>query len=512
MTPTIRRATRATAIVAALAMTLVACTQINAPNDAGQSSIAGDAVVAALIEPDSPQVAEAEAERKVEGAQVREVTLTAAPTTIDLGGKSVESWTFNGTLPGPTIRATTGDVVRATVVNNLDQDLTVHWHGIAIRNDMDGVPDLTQQPIAPGETFVYEFTAPDPGTYMYHPHTGVQLDRGLYGALVVDDPVQPTADVDVPLLLDDWIEGSDRDPDQIFADLQNGGANMEGMMGGMAGMDHGGTSTDSPLGSDIVDVVYPDYIINGRTADSPQVQDVKVGDVVRLRLVNIGSSTPFRVAFGGGKMTVVATDGYPVQPVQTDALLVAMGERYDVEVTIPSDGAFPVVAEAESQGMQGLMVLRTGDAPLPAADVHPAGLDGDLLTLDDLHATTDVTLEDKSPDRTYELEATGDMMSYNWGVKASEEDGVTLPVRQGDRVQITLTNPNMMWHPFHLHGHTFQVVTPDGDGPRKDTVIVAPGETVTIELDADNPGQWAVHCHNIYHAEAGMVTVLNYLE
>ena len=507
-------------ILAALALVLGAGVwAIIANSGSGTSTTSG----AKVITPSSAQVARAEEQRTVAGAEVRDVTLTAAPTEVDLGGRTVSTWAFNGKVPGPTIRANAGDVVKATVVNNLPDPLTVHWHGLALRNDMDGVPDLTQKAIEPGDSFAYEFTAPDPGTYFYHPHTGTQLDRGLYGALVVDDPAQTRPAKDIPILLDDWIDGTGKSPDDVFDDLKanamdmrssSDNSDMGGMdMGemGMGEMDMGDSSTDSPLGSDISDVKYPLYLINGKDAADPATYSVRAGDTIRLRLVNAASATPFRVAFGGGQMTVVATDGYAVEPVKTDALLIGMGERYDVEVTVPDDGAFPLVAVPEGQTTQALAVLRAGTAKLPMADIRPSRLDGHLLTLAELSATAENALPDGTPDETYQVKLTGNMMAFDWGVSASEADGVTLPVKAGDRVRLVIDNTTSMWHPIHLHGHTFQVVTDDGTGPRKDTVIVTPKSKVTVDVIADNPGQWALHCHNIYHAEAGMVTILNYL-
>ena len=232
------------------------------------------------IGPDSPAVAQAEASRAVAGARTVDQTLTAAAATVDIGGRTVQTWAFNGTVPGPTIRVTAGDVVRARVVNQLSAPLTVHWHGIALRNDMDGVPDLTQAPIAPGASFTYEFTAPDPGTYFYHSHVGTQLDRGLYGALIVDDRAHPAATPDIPLLLDDWLDGTGQTPDEALKQLQSmnmgsgSSSGMDGMdMGSMPGMDMGQSKVDAdhPLGSDTADLAYPAYLVNGRTPAAPAV-------------------------------------------------------------------------------------------------------------------------------------------------------------------------------------------------------------------------------------------------
>jgi FtsP/CotA-like multicopper oxidase with cupredoxin domain len=495
-----------------------------------------DAAAARLVGPDSQAVLRAEEARTVAAANTIDVTLTAAPATVDLGGQTLDTWAFNGAVPAPTIRATAGDVLRARVVNDLPEELTVHWHGIALRNDMDGVPDLTQDPIAPGGEFVYEFTLPHPGSYFYHPHTGTQLDRGLYGALIVDDPGEPATSADIPVLLDDWIDGTGQNPDEVLDGLTS----MPGMDGGsMPGMDHGSgpnmdhgsmpgmdrgsgpgmdmghsdsSTATSPLGTDIADVGYPMYLINGRAPGAADVFPVSAGEQVRLRLINAAASTPFRVAFGGGQMTVVATDGFPVDPVDTDALIIGMGERYDVLVTVPGDGAFPLVAAVEGGDGQALGVLQAGDGALPAVDVRPTQLDGRLLTYDDLQATAEVTLPAGPADRSYQVSLIGDMMSYRWAVDAPQEGGVTMPVRAGERVRLELINNTAMWHPMHLHGHTFQLVTDSGTGPRKDTVNIPPNASVTVEFLADNPGQWAVHCHTLYHAEAGMHTTVSYVE
>ena len=511
---------RAVAVVGVAAVVAGAWAAIGRPWDDDSAPTA--------VTADAPAVADTEAARRSADAAVREIDLTAAPATIDLGDRTVETWAFNGTVPGPEIRLQSGDVVRATVRNDLPQPLTIHWHGIALRNDMDGVPDVTQDPIAPGAEFVYEFTALDPGTYFYHPHTGMQLDRGLYAPLIVEDPAAPSGERDIAVLLDDWIDGTGTNPDEVLADLQAEG--MAGMdMGGMdmGGADEGGdtdgpdmgdmdmgdmggmdmATADQPLGSDTGDVDYPLYLINGRAPAAPAELDVEPGERVRLRLINAASDTPFRVAVGGSRLTVVATDGFPVEPVTVDTLLLGMGERYDVIVTAPADGAAALVAVAEGKDASAMAVLRAGDGDAPAPDTRPAELEGDLLTLDDLTADPAVVLEAREPDRTSTVTLTADMEDYRWGIAVPEEDGVTLPVREGERVRLVITNETMMWHPIHLHGQTFQVT----DGPRKDTVVVGPMETVTVEFDADNPGQWTLHCHNLYHAESGMTTVLSYV-
>jgi FtsP/CotA-like multicopper oxidase with cupredoxin domain len=180
------------------------------------------------IGPTSAKVGAAEQARKTAGAATVDVTLNAAPAEVDLGGVRVSTWAFDGRIPGKEIRAKRGDLLRVQLRNGLPQDTTVHWHGVALRNDMDGVPDLTQAAIKSGNTFQYEFTVPDAGTYWFHPHVGVQLDRGLYAPLIIEDPAEPANyDQEVVVVLDDWLDGTGQDPDTVLTNLlQNG-------MGGM---------------------------------------------------------------------------------------------------------------------------------------------------------------------------------------------------------------------------------------------------------------------------------------
>jgi FtsP/CotA-like multicopper oxidase with cupredoxin domain len=293
-------------------------------------------------------------------------------------------------------------------------------------------------------------------------------------------------------------------------------------MGGMPGMGHGGMGGDgmggmgpggmgeamsSPLLGGAGDVVYPHYLVNGRVPASPASLRGKVGQRVRLRIVNAGSDTAFRVALGGHRLTVTHTDGFPVQPVEADALLVGMGERYDVRFTL-QDGVFPLAASAEGKRGQGMAVVRTSGGRVPPATAQPAELDGQVVTATDLLVAPQARLAERAVERTHDLLLSGSMASYRWTLNGeSFPDADPLEVRQGERLRLRFRNMSMMFHPMHVHGHTFAL---NGNGVRKDTVIVRPMESLAVDLQADNPGQWATHCHNIYHAEAGMMTTLSY--
>jgi FtsP/CotA-like multicopper oxidase with cupredoxin domain len=266
--------------------------------------------------------------------------------------------------------------------------------------------------------------------------------------------------------------------------------------------------TSALLGGDAGDVTYPHYLLNGRLPADPDVLRARPGDRVRIRFINAGGDTAFRVAIGGHRMSVTHTDGYPVAPVDTDALLIGMGERYDVLITL-AGGVFPVVALAEGKDATAFALIRTAGGAAPPASVRPGELDGRIIAYRQVKAADSAKIADRGVDRTIRMELTGGMMAYDWGFNGKPFDPERIAsIRSGERVKIDFVNTTTMWHPVHLHGHTFAVgaVT----GPRKDTAIVLPGQTLAALFDADNPGIWMIHCHNVYHAEAGMMTLLGY--
>ncbi|MEV2278180.1 multicopper oxidase family protein [Nocardiopsis sp. NPDC049922] len=472
----------------------------------------GEGETASLVSPEDPRVQATEEARSATGRE-RRVTLTAAPTEFDLAGTTVATWAYGSSIPGEEVRVRRGDTVVAELVNDLPAPTTVHWHGLALRNDMDGVPGLTQDPVAPGERFTYRFVAANPGTHWFHPHVGTQLDRGLYVPFVVEDPDEPLSyDEEWVVVLDDWLDGVDGTPDDVLAELRQGMGHGSGDGGGPMRM--GSTlmgATSDYLGGDAGDVYYPEYLVNGRPTGDPRTFEAAPGARVRIRFVNAGGDTAFRVALGGHVMTVTHTDGYPVEHTEADALVVGMGERFDVLVTV-EDGTFPLVALAEGKDRTGFTVVRTGGGSAPEADVRPEELDGRVVVATDLTAEEGARLDGGEPDVEHAIDLTGGMVNFNWGLNDRRFDprdptGGVFRVAEGQRVRLTLTNATAMWHPMHLHGHHVQV---GADGPRKDTVNLLPGQTLSLDFDADNPGLWMTHCHNVYHGEAGMMGVVGY--
>jgi multicopper oxidase len=462
------------------------------------------------VGPSSSAIATAEAARPHTGRTVT-TTLTPQPTTIDLGGTLARTLAYGNTIPGPLIRANAGDELAVTVANRLDHPTSVHWHGVAIRNDMDGAEPASAN-IGAGADFTYRFSLAHPGTYWAHPHTGLDTDYGLYLPVIVDDPTEAGGyDAEWIVMLDDWTDGIGKTPQEIYDDLhdQHGMGGMPGM-GGMSGMS--GVGRSELLGGDAGDVNYPYYLINGRIPAAPSTFSAKPGQRIRIRIINAGSDTAFRVAMAGHSMTVTHTDGYPIVPTEVDAVLLGMGERYDVIVTA-GDGVFPLVALAEGKNAVARALLATGAGNPPDAAFQPAELTKRVGTIDTFTATPQVTLGSAKPDASLSAVLAGGMMNYNWTINGRPyPDNQPLTITAGQRATLTFNNMSMMWHPIHLHGHTFQMIRPDGIlGARKDTAIVLPMRQARAVLVADNPGIWMLHCHNAYHQEAGMMTSLNYV-
>jgi FtsP/CotA-like multicopper oxidase with cupredoxin domain len=302
---------------------LAGCQTIAAAADTGATTATSGLAVA----PKTPTVFPAGT------GTIREFDLTAALAPVDLGSGEFQAWTYNGLPVGPEIRVTEGDTIRVTLTNSLPDPTTIHWHGLPVPNGMDGVPGVTQPPVQPGESFMYEFPAWPSGTYWYHPHVGHQLDRGLVGPLVIE-PKNEVGDYDreYTLLLDDWVTVDGGGPE---AALRASG----GMMGGMTGrsMMGGGFfqgNGDSPL----QEPIYTTFAVNGLTATAANPFAVKQGERVRLRLINGSGATIYGLRLAGHSLTITHTDGRPVYPFEVDVLRIGMGERYDVLFTADNPG------------------------------------------------------------------------------------------------------------------------------------------------------------------------------
>ena len=527
------------------------------------AGIAGGFAVAACSQNPQPASSEAKMEAAIKAAEAARphsgrtvtATLTSQQTDVDLGGVTARTRAFGSTIPGPLIRANIGDELAITVQNRLSEPTSVHWHGIALRNDMDGVEPATPN-IHAGQDFTYRFSVPNAGTYWAHPHLGVEEDMGLYLPVIVDDPTEPgNYDAEWIVVTDDWTDGVGKSPQQLYDALTSSNKpTMQNMPPPASAMPtttpttptttktptatkgttttgttrtsgtSGTTSTSAAagapgevgtsdlLGGDAGDIAYPYYLINGRIPAAATTLNAKPGQRIRIRFINAGSDTAFRVALSGHSMTVTHTDGFPVVPTEVDALLIGMAERYDVIVTA-ADGVFPLVAAAEGKNAVARALLVTGSGSQPDPQFRPAELTKRVGTIDMFTATTSVNLGAAEPNLNLPVVLGGDMAKYVWTINGEPYSKTNpLHVRQGQRPIITFENQTMMYHPIHLHGHTFQLIKPDGSpGARKDTVVVLPKQKIDAALVADNPGLWMLHCHNTYHAYAGMQTRLDYV-
>jgi len=454
--------------------------------------------------------------------KVHEYTFTPAPTQVHLGGRTISTWAYNGVLPGPEIRVNVGDTIRATVQNHLSAGTTIHWHGLPIINAMDGVDGVTQSAITPGQSFVYDYVVPVAGTYFYHSHVGVQLDRGLYGPLIVDDPKEPkNYDQDIVLVLDDWLDGIPGSPGTPDAELQQlitAGKSTSGMSGmsGMGDMKGNGGMTMGNQGSmtpDLNDVTYPYYLVNGKTSDDPYQFTVQKGQKIRLRLINASASTVYRLALNGHRMTVMHTDGQAVDPVDVDTLRIGMGERYDVLITANNPGVWQLAAQVDGTKnlARALMRYQGSTATPPPATFLPPELNRQLLTYAMLKAAPGISTPPAGqPDQTVPVLLSGSMAPYVWKINnQAYPKADQIAIQKNYLIQFQFTNQTMMPHPMHLHGHFFQLDTGTGRGPMKDTVLLDPMQKMKITWVSDNPGLWAFHCHNVYHQAVGMMRVVN---
>ncbi|WP_343319307.1 multicopper oxidase family protein [Arthrobacter sp. TMP15] len=514
-TPT-RRSFLGLSVAAAAMAALSACTPPPAVSGANR------------ILPTDVLIAEIETARAATGTTIT-ATLTPAALTTTMTGKTITTAGYNGSLVAPTLRGTVGDQLNVTLANKLTEPTSVHWHGLALRNNDDGVPGLTQDAFAPGSQNGYDFKLPHPGTYWYHSHVEMQREQALYGALIIDDPNETLVyDKEWVIVLDDWLDGITGTPTDVLKELSHG---MGTGSGGMKGMDHGNTNqgkmdqggtmdmghmlmgaSSDFLGGDAGDVAYPFHLFNGKDPGNPETFAAKPGEKIRLRIINAAGDTAYRVGVPGQQLTLTHTDGFPIQHAMVDAVVLGMGERIDALLTV-QDGYTPLLALAEGKGQMTYGLISTGTGTAPARDSLPSTLTGTAVDGGQLTADPSVMLPTKKPDRVHEVHLTGGMMKYDWGINGRRFD-MTKPfenafdLKAGERVEVKFINDTMMWHPMHIHGHTFQIGT---KGARKDTVIVRPMETVSVQFEADNPGQWLFHCHNAYHAERGMMGVFSYL-
>lgn len=428
-----------------------------------------------------------------------ETVLRVTEKKIQVAGK--EASVFTITQPDGTfgLYANKGQTFNVRLENHLEVPASIHWHGLVLPNNQDGVAFITQLPIYPGLSYVYRFPLLQAGTFWMHSHVNLQEQKLLSAPLILREPEDSTiADKEAVVLLTDFTFKS---PMAIFQDLK---CKQKQTM-----------SPNKMVMQDIVEVDYDAFLANYHTLDNPEIIEVTPGSRVRLRMINGSSATNFFLNLGALEGEAIAVDGNRIQFLKGTEFELSIAQRIDILVTIPQQGGyFPILAQGEGTNLQTGVVLITKGSKAPSLSPKAAQKARGLTNEQEskLHATN--PLPEKPIDKKLKVELDGDMQEYIWTLNGQSWPEVTpLVVEKGQRVEITFVNTSTMSHPMHLHGHVFQVTAINGkplSGAMRDTVLVMPSSSISIQFDADNPGVWPLHCHVLYHLEAGMLTVLRY--
>ena len=524
----------------------------------------------------------------------RVIDLAVGQGAIEVAGRSGHAFAVNGSVPGPLVRLKEGEAVTLRVANHLAQDTSIHWHGLLLPFQFDGVPGVSFPGIKPGETFVYELPAlRQSGTYWWHSHSDLQEQAGHYGPIIIDpagpDPVQ--ADRDYVLLLSEF---SPLHPHTIMAKLKKGEEYFNRQKTSwtddyrLSGSDRRMWAGMRMMPTDIADVTGSTYtyLINGHAPEDSLEYLFSPGERVRLRIINGSAMSFFNIRIPGVRMSVVQADGKNVRPIEVDEFQIGTAETYDIVVE-PTTEAHTIVAEAMDRSGMAVATLasRAGArAPVPSlrdpvlltmTDMGHGGMDhsggdhsnmghapstggmdhGSMKMRDTFSVPPDVAVgpgvdmvsanpadrmgdpglgldkvghkvltyrdltalepndDPRKPSRHMQIHLTGNMERYMWSFDGRKFNAVAdQPIRfaYNERVRVKLVNDTMMAHPIHLHGHFFELVNGADrmHQPQKHTVIVQPGGSATFDLTADEPGDWAFHCHLLYHMHAGMFQIV----
>ena len=524
----------------------------------------------------------------------RVIDLAVGQGAIEVAGRSGHAFAVNGSVPGPLVRLKEGEAATLRVANHLAQDTSIHWHGLLLPFQFDGVPGVSFPGIKPGETFVYELPAlRQSGTYWWHSHSDLQEQAGHYGPIIIDpagpDPVQ--ADRDYVLLLSEF---SPLHPHTIMAKLKKGEEYFNRQKTSwtddyrLSGSDRRMWAGMRMMPTDIADVTGSTYtyLMNGHAPEDSLEYLFSPGERVRLRIINGSAMSFFNIRIPGVRMSVVQADGKNVRPIEVDEFQIGTAETYDIVVE-PTAEAHTIVAEAMDRSGMAVATLtsRAGArAPVPSlrdpvlltmTDMGHGGMDhsgvghsnmghapstggmdhGSMKMRDTSSVPPDVAVgpgvdmvsanpadrmgdpglglnnvghkvltyrdltalepndDPRKPSRHMQIHLTGNMERYMWSFDGRKFNAVAdQPIRfaYNERVRVKLVNDTMMAHPIHLHGHFFELVNGADrmHQPQKHTVIVQPGGSATFDLTADEPGDWAFHCHLLYHMHAGMFQIV----
>lgn len=475
--------------------------QITSSRRAVLAGLAGTAALSAL-----PRLAQAAAPAFQLDVKTRE---------IEVNGKLAKRLAVFGPDGPEGLRLKRGDYFKARVVNHLESTTLIHWHGLLLPPSQDGVPGISAPAIQPGGYADYDFPLIQDGTYWMHSHVGLQEQLGLAMPLILEDPNDPLGDLqEVVMFLEDF---TFQDPEEILRALEGGGEAATGGGTPADGMKMPAGSGMSGMGAmaDLNDVEFDAYLANSRTLRDPEIVAVERGGRVRVRIINGSASTNFFISAGGLSARLIAVDGEPVEPIDDMLFPVAIAQRIDLLVDVPAGTSVPVLAHREGDTAQtGLILAAPGAAvaKLPDRGAKKSGAMGAEL---ESRLRSTVPLPVRPVDTELLSALTGDMAAYVWEMHGGVyPDNEPLVVTTGERTAVRIRNETGMAHPMHLHGHVFQVVEIDGKplaGAVRDTVLLPPNAEMVIVFDANNPGIWAYHCHNLYHMEAGMFSYVTYV-
>ncbi|PCJ24876.1 MAG: copper oxidase [SAR86 cluster bacterium] len=481
--------------------------------------------------------------------------------SMNVTGTQVEALAIADQIPAPTLRANIGDVLRVTFHNRLDVAASVHWHGILLPDDQDGVPFLNTQPIRSDESFTYEYPVLQAGTFWYHSHSDLQIQRGVYGSIIFTDPNKIAEAVQEEIVLfSDW---TDENPATVLTNLKKDEDYYAYKKDAVQSWDrviaNGSHAISNRIKQsltrmgpmDLADIGYDAFLINGKIESTVELEDSNA-DKVLLRLINGSTSSYFDVEYAGGAMTIIAADGQDVVPFQVKRLRISTAETYDVLVPVSQASSFELRGTSfDGSGFSSMFIgngrrVLAPDIPAPnlflmdhddmdmtmpmsmnaevmehAEMKMPMGEGDDMgevvehmTDYEHLMARSSTALPVDREWREIFLTLTGNMERYVWSFngRTLREDSQIL-IRKGENVRITLNNSTMMHHPLHLHGHFFRVINQHGErSPLKHTVNVPPMGKVVIEFEANEERDWLFHCHNQYHMKTGMNRVISYEE
>jgi FtsP/CotA-like multicopper oxidase with cupredoxin domain len=434
---------------------------------------------------------------------------------LDVKGKAAKVFGIFGLGEKQGLEMLLGEPFQVSVRNAIDEETLVHWHGLTPPIAMDGVPMLSGPTIAAGQSRDYQFANMKSGTHWMHSHVGLQEQRLLAAPLIVRETAEPLFDEqEHVVMLHDF---TFRDPQEILAELKGGGgahaahsmAKMD--MSKQAGHDMSKMAEGMAMPNDIS---YDAMLANDRTLDDPEVVKADKGGRFRLRIINGAAATNFWIDLGALEGQLIAVDGHAVSPIKGSRFPVAIAQRADIRLVLPSgSGAWPILFQSEGAALRSGIILAAGKGAV--AKLTDQGEAGAALGLDFEARLRAVEEEPNEPVvRTEMVMLTGGGADYLWGLNdSSEMHNVLFRVRQGERIEVMLHNMTSMAHPMHLHGHYFRVVGIGNrriEGAVRDTVLVPVGESVTIRFDATNPGTWAFHCHHLYHMNSGMMGAIAY--